>query len=127
MCVSHAEQAEVKVQQRHEHEDEEDAASELQEVLRRTLMTERRNSCKHTASLPPTLRQQEEQTSPQRQVPARRRGRGDEERERRRGEERSEERKQGEGGRERRQGERRGNKERNQGKRRETRREERKQ
>lgn len=73
MCVcvweTHTDQADVKVQQRHEHEDEEDSTSELQEVLRRALMTERRHACKHTASLPPTLRQEEEQTSPQRQVP----------------------------------------------------------
>lgn len=70
---THTEQAQVKVQQRHEHEDQEDSTSQLQEVLRRTLMAEGGDSRKHAASLPPALGQEEEQTSPQRQVPADRR------------------------------------------------------
>lgn len=72
--MSHREQAEVKVQQRHEHEDKEDATAELQEVLGRALVAEGGNSGEHAASLPATLGQQEEQSSAQRQVPARRRG-----------------------------------------------------
>lgn len=70
VCGTHAEQAEVKVQQRHEHEDEEHATSELQEVLRRALMSERRNSGEHATRLPPALRQKEEEAPAQRQVPA---------------------------------------------------------
>lgn len=62
------------MQQRHEHEDEEDSTSELQEVLWRTLMTEGGDSREHAASLPPALSQEEEETSPQRQVPTERRG-----------------------------------------------------
>lgn len=69
-CETHAEEAEVEVQQRHEHEDQEDSASELQEVLRGTLMAERRNSCEHGARLPPTLRQEQQETPAQSQVPA---------------------------------------------------------
>lgn len=68
--LTHAEQAEVKVQQRHEHEDEEDATSQLQEVLRRALMSEGRNSGEHATRLPPALCQEEEEAPAQRQVPA---------------------------------------------------------
>lgn len=71
--MSHCEQAEVKVQQRHEHEDEEDTTAELQEVLGRALVAEGGNSGEHAASLPATLSQQEEQSAAQRQVSARRR------------------------------------------------------
>ena len=73
---THAEQAQVKVQQRHEHEDQENPTPQLQEVLRRTLVTEGGDTCKHAASLPPALSQQEEEPPPQRQVPAGRRRQG---------------------------------------------------
>lgn len=74
--MTHCEEADVKMQQRHEHEHQQNAAAQLQQVFGGTLAAEGRDAGEDAAGLAATLSQQEEQSATQGQVPASRGSRG---------------------------------------------------
>lgn len=66
---AHRKEARIKVKQGHKHEDQQDSASQLHVLLRRTF-PHRGNASKHTPAFRTRLGQQQQQTSTQRQIPA---------------------------------------------------------